>query len=95
MIGGDDLARDPQARQERIGYIPDRPFLYEKLSGGRVPALRGGLWGQEGRETEARADRLLELFSLSDWRDELVESYTHGMRQKLLISLGAACTSPS
>ena len=45
-----------------------------------------GLWGRDGVEAERRGERLLELFGLSEWRDELIESYSHGMRQKLLIS---------
>jgi ABC-2 type transport system ATP-binding protein len=86
LIGGDDLAANPEAAKSRIGYIPDRPFLYEKLSGAEFLRFVAGLWGRDGPETEARADRLLELFSLTDWKNELVESYSHGMRQKLLIS---------
>ena len=45
-----------------------------------------GLWGKNGNGTEERADRLLELFHLSEWKDELIESYSHEMRQKLLIT---------
>jgi ABC-2 type transport system ATP-binding protein len=45
-----------------------------------------GLYGQEGGEIDHRARELLALFDLEDWRDELVESYSHGMRQKLIIS---------
>jgi ABC-2 type transport system ATP-binding protein len=86
LIGGDDLVKSPQEAKNRVGYIPDRPFLYEKLSGAEFLRFVAGLWGREGKEMEARADRLLELFSLSDWKNELVESYSHGMRQKLLIS---------
>jgi len=84
-IGGDDLATDPEKAKARIGYIPDRPYLYEKLSGGEFLRFVAGLWGRSGREPEERALRLLELFHLSHWRDQLVESYSHGMRQKLLI----------
>ena len=86
LIGGDDLARAPAAAKSRIGYIPDRPFLYEKLSGGEFLRFVAGLWGREGKETEVRADKLLELFQLAPWKDELIESYSHGMRQKVLIS---------
>lgn len=85
-IGEDDLATAPERAKARIGYIPDRPYLYEKLSGGEFLRFVAGLWGRDGVETEERARRLLELFSLSDWENELVESYSHGMRQKLLIS---------
>jgi ABC-2 type transport system ATP-binding protein len=85
-VGGDDLAAHPGAAKRRIGYIPDRPFLYEKLSGLEFLRFVAGLWGMEGPEIEARAERFLRLFSLWGWKDELLESYSHGMRQKLLIS---------
>ena len=45
-----------------------------------------GLFGQEGGKVEHRARELMALFDLEEWRDELVESYSHGMRQKLIIS---------
>ena len=86
VVGGDDLERNPEAAKARIGYIPDRPYLYEKLSGGEFLRFVAGLWGKEGDAVEARADRLLELFQLTQWKDELIESYSHGMRQKILIS---------
>ena len=86
LVGGDDLAAHPAAAKARMGYVPDRPFLYEKLSGGEFLRFVAGLWGRDGSEAEARADRLLELFQLAPWKDELIESYSHGMRQKLLIS---------
>ncbi len=85
LIGGIDPAINPEEAKSQIGYIPDRPYLYEKLSGREFLRFVAGLWGREGKETEERAERLLELFSLSEWRDELIESYSHGMRQKLLI----------
>lgn len=86
LLGGDDLRVHPERAKARIGYIPDRPYLYEKLSGGEFLRFVAGLWGREGDEVEARADRLLELFQLAPWKDELIESYSHGMRQKILIS---------
>lgn len=86
VIGGDDLALNPQQAKARIGYIPDRPYLYEKLSGSEFLRFVAGLWGRDGREAEERAERFLELFALSSWKHELIESYSHGMRQKLLIS---------
>jgi len=86
LVGGDEIADDPMRAKSRIGYIPDRPFLYEKLSGGEFLRFVAGLWGRDGDEVEERVDRLLRLFSLIPWKDELIESYSHGMRQKLLIS---------
>ena len=86
LVGGDDLEKKPESAKARVGYIPDRPFLYEKLSGGEFLRFVAGLWGREGDAVEQRADRLLELFHLTEWKDELIESYSHGMRQKILIS---------
>jgi ABC-2 type transport system ATP-binding protein len=86
LIGGHDVAKEPAAAKQQLGYIPDRPFLYEKLTGSEFLRFVSGLWGQEGPAVEARASELLELFELTAWKDTLVESYSHGMRQKLLIS---------
>jgi ABC-2 type transport system ATP-binding protein len=86
LVGGEDLAESPETAKARVGYIPDRPYLYEKLSGGEFLRFVAGLWGREGDVVETRIDRLLELFQLAQWKDELIESYSHGMRQKLLIS---------
>jgi ABC-2 type transport system ATP-binding protein len=85
-IGGDALDEVPAAAKARIGYIPDRPFLYEKLSGAEFLRFVAALWGRDGPEVEERIDRFMKLFSLVPWKDELLESYSHGMRQKLLIS---------
>ena len=86
LVGGDDLEEHPERAKGRIGYIPDRPHLYEKLTGGEFLRFVAGLWDRNGQGTEDRAARLLELFHLSEWEDELIESYSHGMRQKLLIT---------
>lgn len=86
LVGGDDVARAPERAKSRVGYIPDRPFLYEKLSGAEFLRFVAGLWGREGDGVEGRIDRLLDLFQLAEWKDELIESYSHGMRQKILIS---------
>jgi ABC-2 type transport system ATP-binding protein len=85
-LGGDDLIASPLAAKARLGFIPDRPFLYEKLTGAEFLRFVAGLYGQDGANVERRIDELLELFELSVWKDELVESYSHGMRQKLIIS---------
>jgi ABC-2 type transport system ATP-binding protein len=85
-IGGVDIARDPVAAKMKLGFIPDRPFIYEKLTAAEFLRFVAGLYDQEGAQVEHRARELLALFDLEEWRDELVESYSHGMRQKLIIS---------
>lgn len=85
-IGGDDLIARPMAAKSRLGFIPDRPFIYEKLTGAEFLRFVAGLFGHDGEKVEYRINELLDLFELSVWKDELVESYSHGMRQKLIIS---------
>ena len=85
-IAGVDLATDPVRAKSKLGYIPDRPFIYEKLTGMEFLHFVAGLFEQEGAQVDHRARELLAVFDLEDWRDELVESYSHGMRQKLIIA---------
>ena len=86
LLGGDDIHHDPLTAKRRLGYIPDRPFVYDKLTGAEFLRFVAGLYGQEGDGVERRMEELLEVFELSSWKDELVEAYSHGMRQKLIIS---------
>jgi ABC-2 type transport system ATP-binding protein len=85
-VAGFDLARQPMEAKQRLGFIPDRPFVYDKLTGAEFLRFVAGLYGQSGPELDRRSDELLELFELTPWKNELTESYSHGMRQKLIIS---------
>jgi ABC-2 type transport system ATP-binding protein len=85
-IGGVDILQRPLEAKQRLGFIPDRPFVYDKLTGREFLRFAAALYGQQGLAVEKRIIELLELFELSRWKDELTESYSHGMRQKLIIS---------
>ncbi len=85
-VRGIDIHRRPLAAKARLGYIPDRPFVYDKLTGAEFLRFAAALYGQQGPVIERRIDELLELFELAPWKNELTESYSHGMRQKLIIS---------
>jgi ABC-2 type transport system ATP-binding protein len=85
-IAGHDLLADPLKAKRALGFIPDRPFIYEKLTGIEFLRFSAGLYGEAGPDVDRRGHELLALFDLEPWRDELVESYSHGMRQKLIIA---------
>ena len=86
IINGSDLARDPSAAKQCVGFIPDRPFVYEKLSGLEFLHFIAGLYGLDPvKSTGPRISELLELFELSHWQEELIESYSHGMKQRLVM----------
>jgi len=86
VLAGHDLALAPVAAKQVLGFIPDRPFLYEKLSALEFLRFVAGIFGISGNGLERRIDELLDLVELSHVRGELVESFSHGMRQRLAMA---------
>jgi len=85
VIDGHDMAKEPEAAKAALGFIPDRPFLYEKLTAGEFLRFHAGLYGIEGDGLSARIGELLDLFELQRFEGELVESFSHGMKQRLVM----------
>ena len=85
-VNGISMAADPVAAKGTIGFIPDRPFLYEKLTGMEFMRFSADLYGVGDGDFRQKAEGLLMRFSLHDWADELIEAYSHGMRQRLVIA---------
>ena len=85
-IAGIDLLHHPEAAKGKIGFIPDRPYLYEKLTGREFLRFTADLYGVPDKFFNARAQQHLEMFSLADWADEMIASYSHGMRQRLIMA---------
>jgi ABC-2 type transport system ATP-binding protein len=86
FIDGHDLVEDPVAAKAALGFIPDRPFLYEKLSASEFLRFVAGLYGLDGAVLNGRMDELLNLVELQHVRSELIESYSHGMKQRLAMA---------
>jgi len=84
-VGGVDVLANPVAAKAMIGYIPDRPYLYEKLTGRELLQFVANLYRYEWRDCEAKAMELLRYFDLHDWTDARIENLSHGMKQKLVI----------
>ena len=85
-ICGIDIGQRPEAAKKKIGFIPDRPYLYEKLTGMEFMKFTADLYGSGRNGFFDKAASELKRFSLYDWRDELIESYSHGMRQRLIFA---------
>ena len=92
-IDGIDLYQEPLEVKKIIGYIPDRPFLYDKLTGWEYLVLVAGLYSMDMDVAHDRAEKFLAFFDLETFADELIEGYSHGMKQKLIIS-GALIHNP-
>jgi ABC-2 type transport system ATP-binding protein len=85
-VAGYDVVRDPREVKRRVGYVPDRAFLYPKLTAREFLEFVGHLYERDPREVARVSRPLFERFDLSEWIDELIESYSHGMRQKLALT---------
>jgi ABC-2 type transport system ATP-binding protein len=86
LIGGYDILQQPLEAKRIFGFVPDRPFLYERLTGQEFLRFVGKLYNLEPRQAETRQSKLLELFELEAWKHELVASYSHGMKQRLVMA---------
>ena len=86
VISGMDIAKESSEVKRCCGFIPDRPFLYEKLTGMEFLRFIAGLYNlNHSSSLNSRMADLLDLFDLSHWKDELIESYSHGMKQRLVM----------
>ena len=86
VLGGHDIAREPEAAKAITGYLADHPFLYDKLTGGEFLRFVGGLYGLAGAELARRSAELLAQFQLADRAEALTETYSHGMKQRLALA---------
>ncbi len=86
IIDGVDIANDPVGVKRNIGLIPDRPFLYEKLTGIEFLQFTADLFELNQTDFESKSKEWLNLFGLWDRANELIEAYSHGMKQRLIMS---------
>jgi ABC-2 type transport system ATP-binding protein len=85
-ICGINMEEHPEKAKSKIGFIPDRPYLYEKLTGMEFLRFTADLYGVDEDAFLRKAREKLEMFSLTDRSDELIESYSHGMKQRLVMA---------
>ncbi len=86
IISGIDMKENPVPAKKLIGFVPDRPFLYEKLTGMEFLKFIADVYEVETKIITPRAQELLEKFALTDWAHEIIEAYSHGMKQRLIIA---------
>ncbi len=86
VIDGHDIEKDPVSAKKVLGYIPDRPILYEKLTAWEYMKFIAGLYGLDAVQLEEGGAKYLEIFELGKWKNELVENFSHGMKQRLNLS---------
>ena len=85
-IGGLDLTTRGKEARQLISYVPDQPFLYEKLTGREVLQFVAQMYAMPPARARDRIDRMIELFGLRDFVDDLTQNYSHGMRQRTVFA---------
>lgn len=85
-VYGISMEQEPSKAKELIGYIPDRPFLYDKLTGDEYVAFVAGLWGMDKATASTKVTSYMQKFKIDNVRTKLIEGYSHGMKQKLVMS---------
>jgi ABC-2 type transport system ATP-binding protein len=93
-VAGHDVAQEPLAVKRAVGYLAQTPLLYERLTGREFLRFLGGLYGLTDSRIAARTDALFSLVDLADKADQLIESYSGGMRHKIGLC-GALLHEPS
>ena len=86
QVGPFDVVQHPREASRLIGYVPDQPFLYDKLSGREFLFFVAEMYGLTSTEVQECVARETERFKLSDFLDQLSESYSHGMRQRTVFA---------
>src|SRR5262245_65302571 len=82
LIGGHDMQRDGDRARPLLSYVPDQPFLYEKLTGREFLQFTADMYGLAPEHGRQRIALVIGLFGLAEFVDELTERYSHGMRQR-------------
>ncbi len=85
QISGIDMRRDPVTAKAHLGYIPDEPFIYDKLTGREFLNFIAGIRKVKKEDCERRLPVLLKTFDIGPWIDEMSESYSHGMKQRIIM----------
>ena len=85
MVSGFDLAKTPEKAKATFGYIPDEPFVYERMSGREFLYLVGALYRLSKEKVTARLEELKHVFPVEGIWDEYAENYSRGNKQKLTI----------
>ncbi len=86
QVAGLDVATHPRQCAQLLGYVPDQPFLYEKLSGREFLEFIAQIRGMTREETDKAISEQADRFELHGFLDDLVETYSHGMRQRTVFA---------
>jgi ABC-2 type transport system ATP-binding protein len=86
LVNGFDVVKQPMEAKQSIAYVPDQPFLYEKLTGKEFLYFVGGLYKLPKQILHERIQNIIDHFEIGSWVDKRTEDYSQGMRQRITIA---------
>src|SRR6516162_89615 len=85
-VGGHELQADGERARQLIAYVPDQPYLYDKLTGREFLQFIADMYGMPRDHSRRRIEEMIDIFSLDTFLDGLAESYSHGMKQRTVFA---------
>lgn len=85
-IDGYDISKDPVNAKKSVAYIPEKSYIYDKLTAWEYLRFISGLYHLDNERFSERAAEYLKIFGIYDWKDEIIENFSFGMKQKLLLT---------
>jgi ABC-2 type transport system ATP-binding protein len=85
-VGGFDLKEQGRQARQLVSYVPDQPYLYEKLTGREILKFVADMYGMSAERANRRTEEMIDLFGLGPFVDDLTEQYSHGMRQRTVFA---------
>jgi ABC-2 type transport system ATP-binding protein len=86
VVDGMSILKEPQKIKMITGYIPDQPYLYDRLTGKEFLFFCGGLFGLDKESVKLRIEEMIETLKLGDWLNKRTEEYSQGMKQRVAIA---------
>jgi ABC-2 type transport system ATP-binding protein len=87
LLGGFDIQKDSVQAKKLLAYIPDFPFLYDKLTPQEIIVLVAELFGMDRKNAEKERDHWFDYLDLNEFRHELTENLSHGTRQRVVFAM--------
>lgn len=87
FINGLDMGKDALQAKRYIGYVPDEPFLYERLTPSELMDFKGSLYDMTQKGIDSKKWELLELVGMSEYKNDLIEGFSLGMKQRVAIAI--------
>jgi ABC-2 type transport system ATP-binding protein len=85
-VGDHDIAESPESAKQILAYIPEKGYVFEKMTAWEYLTFIGGLYKIDENEFRSNSEKYLDIFGLSEWKDEIIANFSHGMKQRLLLT---------